>query len=152
MFKPRRYEEIHQYAKRLKVIEAGLNLYGPMVPFLFAGNGCSVPIIPTKWANGRWGHACRIHDYEYHILRMEKPGSDVWKNRRYQADLNLKMNIELIGRAQIKNWFRRRVFVQISRVYFLGVRLGGRRPATGTEWRREKWYRKLLSPIRRRDV
>ena len=130
--------------RRREIAAAGLTLHGPIVPAGFVCNGCSVPVPPwPRWlrkrcqkvVDGRWRHACRIHDYEYHLLRMKRPGSRIWKNRRYQADLNFRCNIKVIIRSECKGAGHRFAFAWVSRTYFKGVRMFGRRAATGARWR-----------------
>jgi len=41
----------------------GLTLVGPEVPLGFVDDGCSMS--PDGW----WRRACRVHDYEYHLIR-----------------------------------------------------------------------------------
>jgi hypothetical protein len=66
---------------------------------------------------------------------MLKPGGRVWKNRRYQADLNFRNNIRVIIRAECHGWAHRLAFAWVSRAYFKGVRIFGRRAATGADWK-----------------
>jgi hypothetical protein len=40
-----------------------LKLVGPKVPLGFVDDGCSMS--PDGW----WRKACRVHDYEYHLIR-----------------------------------------------------------------------------------
>ncbi len=40
-----------------------LKLVGPEVPIGFVDDGCSMA--PDGW----WRRACRVHDYEYHLIR-----------------------------------------------------------------------------------
>lgn len=155
------FESESNAIRRDALRKLGLELQGPIVPRSFEDNGCSVPIPPRpRWlherlqkvADGRWRHACRIHDYEYQGLRALTPGTRLWKNLRYQADTNLAANIRTISRSEIENPFRRLGFVWIARAYFLAVRFGGRRPATGLQWRKAKWYRRILSPLRKKGL
>ena len=40
-----------------------LKMVGPKVPLGFVDDGCSMA--PDGW----WRRACRVHDYEYHLIR-----------------------------------------------------------------------------------
>jgi hypothetical protein len=140
-----RYHERPGDADRRRALAAsGLLLHGPLVPAEFESDGCSVPLPPwPRWlhkacekvADGRWRQACRIHDFEYYLLRQTPPRGRVWKNRRYQADWNFRANIKLILRGECRGWAHRVAFFWVSRVYFRAVRAFGRRAATGKRWR-----------------
>ncbi len=85
-----------------------MKLLGLQPPPYFKGNGCSgVP-------DGKWGEACRWHDYYYSYIRdlvtAEFP-SHVIKAHRRAADAFFRANLKTLGGPNLAYW--------------LGVRLAG---------------------------
>lgn len=107
-------------------------LKGPRVPDDFQDDGCSVS--PDWWF--RW--ACRIHDYEYHLLRTMTHGTREWKRGRRLADVHLKQNIRILSSWRVRPdgtvskaplRVRGLLGYYLGHVYYRAVRLFGRRAA-----------------------
>ena len=100
-------------------------LVGPKPPDEFEGDGCSFS--PDLWFRA----ACRIHDWEYFLLRDMEPRTELWKTKRKEADLHLKKNIQILSTYEIKDgkvvevahWsFHRRWGYKLCKLYYWGVR------------------------------
>lgn len=112
--------------KRELLRKQGVLLFGPIVPSTFVDNGCSVPLLPKHWGDGWWGWMCRIHDYEYAGTRELEYKSQEWRDARLRADINLRLNIIRVTPGWKKFFIR-----PLAWVYFLAVRIGGKRAAKG---------------------
>ncbi len=122
--------------------EKRVKLIGPTPPLEYKDNGCSMS--PDGW----WRAACRVHDYEYSLIREKielyycyKRKSTIFalldkkrrmtvkelkeeiKRMRKEADTNLKENIQLLSKGSKT----RAAFAWIiSRRYYGAVRRWGR--------------------------
>jgi len=112
---------------------SAVELLGPKPPDNFVDNGCTMS--PDGW----WRPACRVHDYEYCLTsvmvkvyqlfredREYQHAKALWKRikeRRRDADQNLKQNIRLLS----DNHALKAVFAWwVSRRYYGAVRRWGR--------------------------
>lgn len=86
-------------------------------------DGCSIPTRAGKLflRAERFAWPCENHDFMYYLAALQwTPGSPQWQGARLRADARLKENIRLVAKNKFFGFM-------YSRIYFRGVRIGGRK-------------------------
>lgn len=110
---------------RKELAAQGRLLIGPVVPDWFKKicDGCSVPgwFLKKLLRADDYVASCRIHDWRFYLIAIAYiPGTPLSNRERAAADMELRINI----RSTFINPLRA---VFAPRVYYRGVRIGGRR-------------------------
>lgn len=100
------------------------DLDGPDPPhwFILQCDGCSVPTKAAKMflRAEKFAWPCQKHDFMYYLAALQwTPGSPQWQGYRFEADATLRDNIKLVAKNRFFGFL-------YSRIYFRGVRIGGR--------------------------